>query len=140
MSTKKKKYAAAYEKIVKEDIIFSDMDAAISLFEEQYGLSFADAKGAVTVLLLEKNITDYENTLRRADVPESFKKEMIQTIKDENGLVWNFYHGRKGVDGPRSSGARRVHFDVDGEPMLDFVEEKDLPESVRKVQVIYKPK
>ena len=61
-------------------------------------------------------------------------------VKDENGLVWNFYHGRKGVDGPRSSGARRVHFDVDGEPMLDFVEEKDLPESVRKVQVIYKPK
>ena len=61
-------------------------------------------------------------------------------VKDENGLVWNFYHGRKGVDGPRSSGARRVHFDIDGEPMLDFLEGKDLPESVRKVQVIYKPK
>ena len=60
-------------------------------------------------------------------------------VEDENGLVWNFYHGRKGVDGPRSSGARRVHFDIDGEPMLDFVEEKDLPEAVRKVQVIYKP-
>ena len=61
-------------------------------------------------------------------------------VKDENGLVWNFYHGRKGVDGPRSSGARRVHFDIDGEPMLDFLEGKDLPESVRKVQVLYKPK
>ena len=95
VSTKKKKYAAAYEKTVKEDIIFSDMDAAISLFEEQYGLSFADAKGAVTVLLLEKNITDYENTLRRADVPESFKKEMIQTIKDEMESVLAFSRKRE---------------------------------------------
>ena len=58
-------------------------------------------------------------------------------LTDENGLVWNFYHGRKGVDGPRSSSARRVHFDVDGEPMLDVIEEKDLPQALRKVSVTY---
>lgn len=95
VSTKKKKYADVYEKIANEDITFNDMDAAISLFEEQYDLSFADAKGAVTILLLEKNITDYEDTLRRADVPESFKKEMIQTIKDEMEQVLAFSRKRE---------------------------------------------
>ena len=33
-------------------------------------------------------------------------------LTDENGIVWNFYHARAGVDAPRSSFARRVHFDA----------------------------
>ncbi len=56
-------------------------------------------------------------------------------VTDENGLVWNFYHGRRGVTGPRSSGARRVHFDIDGEPMLDVVDAVDLPEELRKITI-----
>ncbi len=56
-------------------------------------------------------------------------------LTDENGLVWNFYHMRAGVDGPRSSAARRTHFDIDGEPMLDVTEERDLPEAFRTVEV-----
>lgn len=56
-------------------------------------------------------------------------------IEDENGLVWNFYHGRRGVTGPRSSGARRVHFDIDGEPMLDVVDAVDLPKEMRDIKV-----
>ena len=56
-------------------------------------------------------------------------------LQDENGLIWNFYHGRRGVTGPRSSGARRVHFDIDGEPMLDVVDEVDLPQKMRKICV-----
>ncbi|MDO4317434.1 MAG: family 43 glycosylhydrolase [Lachnospiraceae bacterium] len=57
-------------------------------------------------------------------------------LTDENGLVWNFYHARPGVDGPRSSYARRVHFDVDGEPMLDVTEENDLPERFKIVELL----
>lgn len=56
-------------------------------------------------------------------------------LEDENGLVWNFYHARAGVDAPRSSGARRVHFDIDQEPMLDVLEEFDLPEEFREVSI-----
>lgn len=56
-------------------------------------------------------------------------------VADENGLVWNFYHMRSDIDGPRSSAARRTHFDIDGEPMLDVVEENDLPEKLRYVEV-----
>lgn len=57
-------------------------------------------------------------------------------VTDENGLVWNFYHMRDGLNGPRSSAARRTHFDVDGEPMLDVTEEKDLPERFRNFEVL----
>lgn len=55
-------------------------------------------------------------------------------LTDENGIVWNFYHARAGVDSPRSSFARRVHFDVDGEPMLDVLEDLDLPAQLRQVE------
>lgn len=55
-------------------------------------------------------------------------------VTDENGLVWNFYHMRAGLDAPRSSAVRRVHFDIDGEPMLDVTEEYDLPEAYRQVE------
>ena len=56
-------------------------------------------------------------------------------VTDENGLVWNFYHMRNGVEGPRSSAARRTHFDIDGEPMLDVTEDLDLPEEFRYIEV-----
>jgi len=59
-------------------------------------------------------------------------------LRDENGLTWNFYHMRPGVEGPRSSAARRVHFDIDGEPMLDVTEELDLPEKFRCVEAFLK--
>ena len=49
-------------------------------------------------------------------------------VIDEDGTTWNTYHARPGVDGPRSTGIRRVHFDIDGEPMLDVIEELDLKE------------
>lgn len=56
-------------------------------------------------------------------------------LTDVDGLVWNFYHMRSNVDGPRSAAARRVHFDIDGEPMLDVTQELDLPEKYRAVEI-----
>lgn len=56
-------------------------------------------------------------------------------VTDENGLTWNFYHMKPGVEAPRSSAARRVHFDIDGEPMLDVTQKLDLPEKFRTVEV-----
>ena len=65
-------------------------------------------------------------------------------VTDEDGLVWNTYHARPGwqqttqgssstpvegskvVFGARSSGVRRVHFNVEGYPVLDMTEEMDL--------------
>lgn len=61
-------------------------------------------------------------------------------VTDEFGTIWNTYHARSGVDAPRSSGIRRVHFDIDGEPVLDLTEEKDLlPENkIVKTRVVIK--
>ena len=57
-------------------------------------------------------------------------------VIDEDGITWNTYHARPGVDGPRSTGIRRVHFDVDGEPMLDVIEELDLKKEFEKVETV----
>jgi GH43 family beta-xylosidase len=54
---------------------------------------------------------------------------------DDNGDIWNTYHGRPGIDAPRSSGIRRVHFDIDGYPVLDLTEGKDLNEDLKKVVI-----
>ena len=40
----------------------------------------------------------------------------------------------RGVEGVRSSGIRRVHFDIDGAPMLDVTEELDLSEAFAQVE------
>lgn len=55
-------------------------------------------------------------------------------VEDEDGNIWNTYHARPGTDGVRSSGIRRVHFDIDGAPVLDMTEEMDLREAFRQVK------
>lgn len=47
-------------------------------------------------------------------------------IKDGNGLIWNTYHARPGIEGPRCSGIRKVHLDPEGWPVLDMTREEDL--------------
>ncbi len=56
-------------------------------------------------------------------------------VEDEYGDIWNTYHGRPGIDGPRSSGIRRVHFGFDGEPVLDLTEELDVNPTLKSVKV-----
>lgn len=55
-------------------------------------------------------------------------------VTDDDGLVWNTYHARPGVDGPRSSGIRRVHFNIEGFPVLDMTEEKDVKPELAMVE------
>jgi len=56
-------------------------------------------------------------------------------VMDDFGNIWNTYHARPGVEGPRSTGIRRVHFDIDGEPMLDLTEDKDLKDELKNVKM-----
>ena len=57
-------------------------------------------------------------------------------VTDDDGLVWNTYHARPGIDGPRSSGIRRVHFNAEGFPVLDMTEEKDVKPELALVETI----
>lgn len=56
-------------------------------------------------------------------------------VTDEYGDVWNTYHARPGINGPRSSGIRRVHFGFDGEPVLGLLEENELPVGCEEITV-----
>lgn len=53
-------------------------------------------------------------------------------VYDDDGTVYNTYHA-KWNRGTRSASICRVHFDIDGEPVLDLVEERDLSEKFKKV-------
>lgn len=54
-------------------------------------------------------------------------------VTDDDGVIWNVYHARDGIDGPRCTGLRRVHFDIDGFPMLCLTEDKDLNQELAEV-------
>lgn len=56
-------------------------------------------------------------------------------VIDDEGLIWNAYHAKPGVDGPRSSGIRRVHFDIDGYPVLDLTEDKDINKDLSQISM-----
>lgn len=57
-------------------------------------------------------------------------------VTDDEGFVWNTYHARPGLDGPRSSGIRRVHFNAEGFPVLDMKEEIDLKPELAAVKTV----
>lgn len=71
--------------------------------------------------------------LTSRSVPGEYGTGHNAYVTDEYGNVWNTYHARPGVDGVRSSGVRRVYFDVDGAPMLDVTEERDLKPQYREL-------
>lgn len=78
--------------------------------------------------------------LTSRSVPGEYGPGHNSYVTDDHGVVWNTYHARPGVEAPRGSGLRRVHFDIDGYPVLDLTEEKDLnPElAIVSIDVIVK--
>jgi GH43 family beta-xylosidase len=73
--------------------------------------------------------------LTSRSVPGEYGPGHNSYVTDDDGTVWNAYHARPGVDAPRCSGLRRVHFDIDGYPVLDLTEDKDLNRELTKVSI-----
>ncbi|MBD3919889.1 family 43 glycosylhydrolase [Paenibacillus sp. PR3] len=73
--------------------------------------------------------------LTSRSVPGEFGTGHNSYVTDEDGVLWNVYHGRPGVEAPRCSGLRRVHFDIDGYPVLDLTEDKDLNPALTAVTI-----
>ena len=71
--------------------------------------------------------------LSSLNVPGEYGPGHNSYITDENGDIWNVYHARPGLDEPRCSGIRRVHFDIDGYPVLDLTEERDMDPELKYV-------
>ncbi len=94
-----------------------------------------DSTYVVSALVLDKgkNPLDPDNwkkmnypLLTSRSVPGEFGTGHNAYVRDKDGKVFNTYHARPGIDAPRSSGIRRVHFNIYGEPVLDMTEELDV--------------
>ncbi|WP_459478981.1 family 43 glycosylhydrolase [Clostridium saccharoperbutylacetonicum] len=126
--------------------VFVDEGPFALIRDEKLFLTFAsamiDATYVVGLLCADKNTNLLDPAswtkgnyplLTSRSAPGEYGPGHNSYVIDDDGNVWNAYHARPGVDGPRSSGLRRVHFDIDGYLVLDLIEEKDLNPELRNV-------
>lgn len=73
--------------------------------------------------------------LTSRSMPGEFGTGHNAYVIDDDGEIWNTYHARPGTDAPRSSGIRRVHFDIDGEPVLDLTEDRDVLKDFMDIKI-----
>ncbi len=106
--------------------------------DSTYVVGLMTAEEGTDLLNTENWIKENYPLLSSRSVEGEFGTGHNAYVTDEDGLVWNTYHARPGVDGPRSAGIRRVHFNAAGFPVLDMTQEQDLkPElAVVKTTVI----
>lgn len=110
-----------------------------------FSAAAVDTSYVVSYLVIEKG----KDLLRRENwrknnypimtsrsVPGEYGTGHNAYVTDEYGTVWNTYHARPGTEGVRSSGIRRVYFDLDGDPVLDMTEELDVREEYRNVKTL----
>ena len=110
-----------------------------------YSAAAVDTSYVVGLLTLKrgKDILDASNwkkanypILTSRSVPGEYGTGHNAYVEDENGDIWNTYHARPGVDAPRCSGIRQVHFDVDGQLILDMTEEKLVNQEIRTIKTV----
>lgn len=110
-----------------------------------YSAAAIDTSYVVGLLILEKgqDILDAMSwkksnypILTSRSVPGEYGTGHNAYVEDENGDIWNMYHARPGIDAPRCSGIRQVHFDVDGYPVLDMTDELLLNEYLSRVECL----
>src|SRR5574344_848520 len=91
---KKSKYQAAYDLIKNENFILSNVDDDLSRMMEKYNLDFMNAKQAITCVLLEKNLQEYEKAIANSEMEDSIKREYLLTLENifENIMVFSRKH------------------------------------------------
>lgn len=110
-----------------------------------FSAAAVDTSYVVSYLVIEKGkeLLRRENwrknnypILTSRSVPGEYGTGHNAYVTDESNTVWNTYHARPGTEGVRSSGIRRVYFDLDGDPVLDMTEELDVKEEYRTVRTL----
>lgn len=110
-----------------------------------FSAAAVDTSYVVSYLVIEKgkDLLKRENwrknnypILTSRSVPGEYGTGHNAYVTDEYGTVWNTYHARPGTEGVRSSGIRRVYFDIDGAPMLDVTEELDVKAEYSEVETL----
>lgn len=119
--------------LIRDEKLFLTFSSA--LVDETYVVGLLTADKNTDLLNPENWVKTNYPLLTSRSVPGEYGPGHNAYVIDDNGTVWNTYHGRPGVEAPRSSGIRRVHFDIDGYPVLDLPEYKDLNKTLAKVEL-----
>ncbi|MGB8452533.1 MAG: family 43 glycosylhydrolase [Anaerocolumna sp.] len=106
---------------------------ASALIDETYVVGLLSAGKDADLLETASWTKENYPFLTSRSVPGDYGPGHNSYVTDDDGVIWNAYHARFGIGEPRSSGIRRVHFDIDGFPVLDLSEEKDLNRDLAKV-------
>lgn len=117
--------------LITEDKIFLTFSSAA--VDATYVVSYLEAKSGADLLKIDNWTKCNYPILTSRSVPGEFGPGHNSYVIDDEGDVWNAYHARPGVEGARSSGLRRVHFDIYGYPVLDLTEEKDVNPKLKQV-------
>lgn len=120
-----------YALMTDEKIFLTFSSAAV---DATYVVSYLEAKTGADLLDIDNWTKCNYPILSSRSVPGEYGPGHNSYVIDDQGDIWNAYHARPGVDGPRSTGIRRVHFDIYGYPVLDLTEERDLNPGLRQVK------
>lgn len=117
--------------LINEEKLFLTFSGAA--IDATYVVGWLTADRGADILDPDSWIKGNYPLLTSRSVPGEYGPGHNSYVTDDDGTVWNAYHARPGVDAPRCSGLRRVHFDIDGYPVLDLTEDKDLNRELAKV-------
>lgn len=118
--------------ITKNRVYLTFSSAAV---DSTYVVGMMSADPGADLLNPENWVKENYPLLSSRSVEGEFGTGHNAYVTDEDGLVWNTYHARPGVNGPRSTGIRRVHFNAEGFPVLDMTEEMDLNPELAAVKI-----
>lgn len=119
--------------LITEDKVYLTFSSAA--VDSTYVVGLLSADPGANLLDPENWVKENYPLLSSRSVEGEFGTGHNAYVTDEDGQVWNTYHARPGVNGPRSSGIRRVHFNAEGFPVLDMTEEMDLDPELASVKM-----
>lgn len=120
--------------LLRDDRLFITFSAAA--VDHSYVVSYLEIGSGKDLLVPANWRKNNYPILTSRSVKNEFGTGHNAYVTDEYGTIWNTYHARPGVEGVRSSGIRRLFFDIDGCPVLDVTEELDCKEEYKTVQTI----
>lgn len=118
--------------LIRDGRIFLTFSSAA--VDATYVVSYLTAKSGADLLNLDNWTKCNYPILSSRSVEGEYGPGHNSYVIDDEGNVWNAYHARPGVEGPRSSGLRRVHFDIYGYPVLDLTENMDVNPELKQVK------
>ncbi|AOZ92647.1 family 43 glycosylhydrolase [Paenibacillus crassostreae] len=117
--------------IIAEDKIYLTFSSA--LVNATYCVGLLTAERGTNLLDSQSWVKGNYPLLTSRSVEGEYGPGHNSYIEDDAGNLLMIYHARYGLEAPRSTGIRRVHFAADGSPVLDMIEANDLNDTLKNV-------